>query len=183
MAAMNQATNRTPVPSRGRVFWWFALVVSLPILIPAAFVLLLVLHHEIMHYVPRASATMTVPDLAASVKAIAYQDGSRYLDIRASERRYLRQLPRPRNIFDLGSTSWFETCIYRTARNEIAFNMWRYVEIIADAAYRPDDGVRSLDGATWLGAFVPAAHGDIVFRPAEPARPAGPFGDRNRTAC
>jgi len=165
------------------VFLWFALLLALPILIPLGFVMLIAVHRQIMHFVPRASATMAIPELSATVTATAYQDGSRYLDIRLNGRRYVRQLPRPRSIFDLDPTPWFETCVYRTARNEIAFNMWRHVEIIANEARRAEDGVRALEGAVYLGVFESGPQrGHIIFKPAEPARPAGPFRE-SRSAC
>jgi hypothetical protein len=177
---MNEVRDGALIPSRGwGAFQSIAFLLSLPFLIPAAFILLFILHQQIMHYVPRASAVMTIPDLAATVTATAYHDGMRYLDVRVNGRKYVRQLPRPRNIFGLGSTPWFETCIYRTARNEVAFNMWRFVEIMANDAYRPSDGVKALEGATYLGVFQSGAlRDDIIFKAAEPPRSAGPFDDR-----
>lgn len=187
---MTDAASSTLRPSRGwRMFRFVALLLSLPILIPAGFILLIVLHQMIMAYVPRASAEMTIAEVPATVTAVAYHNGGRYLDITVNGQRYLRQLPRPMNIFDLGSTSWFSTCVYRTAQNEVAFNMWRYVEVVTadrfrkDEPYRPGDGVKALDGATYLGVFAEAPHGEIVFQPATPPRPAGPFSERERTAC
>ena len=172
-----------PVMPTRRVWPIYLLILSLPILVPVGFVLLIMLHYDAMHYVPKFSAQTTIAEPAATVTATAYYDGTRYLNIRVNGRRYVRQLPRPRYIFDLGSTPWFETCLYRTARNEIAFNMWRYIEIIADEAYRPDDGIKALEGATYLGVFQPGARVDeLIFKPADPPRPAA-VSESNRTAC
>jgi hypothetical protein len=150
-------------------------ILALPLLIPAGFALLVISFSNLMHYIPRVSADAVLAAPAATVTATWYYDGSRYLKIDVNGRRHVRQLPRPANVFDLNPNPWFETCLYRTTGNQLAFNTWGYVEVIADEPYRPDGGVEALKGAVYLGVFDGGPEpGEIVFSPANGANSAVP---------